>query len=178
MRQRIGHFLGGMTFFAVHRDVFALQFVFGFVVVKFVQISRFPETVFVVTFGAIGPEITFVHIFVAGNAVIGFYAQSVLKNQQGRDVHFVTFPAIDLFVFAFQGEWRAAVVKLVQTRLRGKRLVVVALFAIVAQVFVVGIFMAIVAICIGYTRKLLKFSAITGFFFMTIDTGNCFVFAL
>lgn len=102
-------------------------------------------------FGAIEPEPAFVHILVAGIALIGQYADTVLKDgERGGILQLVAFLAINLPVFSFQGEQRFCVVKLAQASQIGKRVFVVAFLAIGPQVVVVLVFVATAAIFKGY----------------------------
>jgi hypothetical protein len=102
-----------VALFTINRFVFTLQYKSCTVVVKFLIAPHFSKTVFIVTFDTIVPESIFMHILVADTTIFWDNADPILKDNQRAGARLVAFPAINLFVFPFQGEMSFAVVKFV-----------------------------------------------------------------
>lgn len=177
VRQRIGHVFRDMALFAIHHFVFTFQRITRPVVVESIQIPNFPERILFVTIHTFIPKPVVVHVLVTCHAIVGRHAQSVLKYGQRSSRHRVAFPAINLFVFAFQRKFGGIVVEPAHAAPPGEGLFGVAIFTVGAEVVVMRIFVAIVAVFKRNIRKPLKFLAASGFLFMAIDALNIFVFA-
>lgn len=177
VRERIGHFFGDVAFFAIHRHVFAFEGKSRSIVVEFAFICHFSKGIFIVALGAVGTQPPFVGIFVAGITVGRQHAFPVLKNREWRGIHFMAFPTIRLFVLAFQGKQRFAVVEPAQAAFVLKGLFGVAFFTIVSEVVFVRVIVATIAIFKSNTFKYLKLRAIFNFLFVAFDAVHIFVFA-
>lgn len=83
-----------------------------FIVIKLVQISCFSPSGLVVAIHTFATKFSIVDILVTALAILGLYAQAILKYvDRGCKVHFMTFTAIHFLVFAFQGKMGFAVIE-------------------------------------------------------------------
>jgi hypothetical protein len=89
----------------------------------------------------------------------------------------MAFPAIHFLVLALEREMRFAVVKFAQTALVGKRLGIVAFFAIEPELPLVFVLVAIGATFKGHVGKFLKLGPVSELFFVAFNTGYISVFA-
>lgn len=164
-----------MAFSAIHCFVLAFQQKSGQRVVKVFHGTGGPEGIFVVAIGAVSAEFAFMNILVALGAILRARPDAVLKNGRRADVHGVAPGAVSLPVLSFQRKPGFPVVKLVKSRQRMERLLGMTLLAIVAQVVVVRILVAGVAVSGRYPCKLLEGFSVPDFFFMAFATGYRFV---
>lgn len=165
-----------MALAAIHCRVFSPQPEVRQVVVEVIGID-IPEGVLIVAIHAFVPEFIIVGILVAGDAITGADAQPVLKDAGRRGAHIVASGTIDPLVRPLKRESRLAVVESFYLAQRRKRLFRVALFAIRAQVVLMDIRMATVAIGGLQPGKNLKFLSVPGFFPVALDARHFPVFA-
>ena len=136
-----------MAFAAVHGGVFPCEFKPCEAVVEFIGVAVHAERLFVVAFGAVGAKFSFVHIVVAGSAVVGWNACVVLKNRSDIGRFLVASETIDPFMPAPKRKPRFFLVfEMFEAAVRGKRLFRVALFAVGAEEVVVGVVVTVVAV--------------------------------
>ncbi len=103
-------------------------------------------------------------------AVIGLYPRPILEKLLRGKVYIVTVRTVDLLVCTAQRKIGLVVVETSKGCQGGKRLLVVALLTVRAQLAVVWILMATVAVGKGYTGKHLKLLAISRFFLVAVHT--------
>lgn len=159
-----------MTLSAVYRLVLALQGEICQVVVESFGLYLC-EGLFIVTVNTLQSKPTLVYVFMAAIAVVRLYPQSILKKLSGREAHIVTLGTVDLLVCSAQRKISFIVIKTAEGCQGGKRLLIMALLAIGAQLAVVRILVTTVAVGKGDTGKYLKLLAISRFFLMTVYTA-------
>lgn len=144
--QGVGHPIRHVTLAAVYGLVFACEGEAGPVVVEFIGIHSPPKPFLGVAIGAGRTQLAGVYIRVAGGTVVGRNKCLVLKNAARRQVSLVATEAIHPPVAALEGEPRLVVVEATQPCGGRKRLFGMALVATGAQLAVVGVIVATVAI--------------------------------
>lgn len=176
VRQGFGQAFRDVALATIHDFVFALQRKISQIVVELIEIfTAHSPGVLRVAFGAIGAKLTLVDILVTGHAVVRCYADIFLKNPFGREVGGVAAEAVHPFVLAVQREARSVVAEVSQPSMRSERLLGVALFAIVAEVALVYIIVAAVAIGERYVSEFLEILTVAGFHLVAVDALHVFV---
>lgn len=165
-----------MAFPAIDGLVFAQQCKIGEAVIKSLGINL-GKRLFIVAVGTLQTKLALMLVFMASITGVGSHAQPILKERSIGGIEVVAGGTVERLVSTPEREVGAVVVKFVECRSGGKRLLIVALFAIVAQVVLVRILVAIVAAIEGYPGKHLKGLAIAGFVFVAGLTAYGLVFA-
>lgn len=125
-----------------------------------------PEGLLIVAVHAFVPELIGVRVLMAGIAFIGAKAQAILKNPGCPGIHIVASGAVDPLVSCFERETGLVVVEPSYLGQRRKRFFSMALLAIRAEVTLMSICVATVAIGEIQPGKNLKFLSIPDFFLM------------
>lgn len=151
-----------MALLAVHAYMLPLQREVGRPVIEPVHGAKGLEALLLVALRALGAELSFVRVLVAGGAVVLLHAQSVLEHRQRITGPLVAFEAVRGGVLADQPEVGRIMVEpgLPDKGLEG--LVRVALRARVREVRLVRVAVARFAIGMGQVGELLELLAVTG----------------
>ncbi len=157
---------------AINSHVFPLQRVVREIVIEVDHGAQSCEALLLVALGAVGPELPFVRILVAGGALVLQHTVPILEHRQWVTGLLVAFEAVRRFVLTEQPEMRCAVIEAILPDERSEGLLRVALGTGIGEVGLVRIRMASPAIGMRHIGEFLELLPTSRGHLVAFKTGH------